>query len=119
VTQILINLLSNALKYSPGGVVTLGAHLKADFLEVSIADQGPGIAPEQRAVLFSRFGRAPGEAQGAGSRAKPTGTGLGLFLTKHLVESHGGLIWVESETGQGATFRFTLPLAPRETESPD
>ncbi len=111
VTQILINLLSNALKYSPGGVVTLGALVKNGLLEVSVSDQGPGIAPEQRELLFSRFGRAPGEAQGAGSRAKPTGTGLGLFLTKHLVESHGGQIWVESETGRGATFRFSLPLA--------
>lgn len=121
VTQILINLLSNALKYSPGGQVTLGARrveiqketeIKTAFLQISVSDQGPGIAPEQRAVLFSRFGRAPGEAQGAGSRAKPMGTGLGLFLTKHLVESHGGQIWVESETGRGATFCFTLPLAP-------
>ncbi len=116
VIQILINLLSNALKYSPGGIVTLGAQPKDGFLEVSIADQGPGIAPEQRAILFSRFGRAPGEAQGAGSRAKPTGTGLGLFLTKHLVEAHGGLIWVESQAGRGATFRFTLPLASAEND---
>ncbi|PQV63400.1 PAS domain S-box-containing protein [Abditibacterium utsteinense] len=112
VTQILINLLSNALKYSPGGEVRLGARAVDNCLEVWVSDQGPGIAPEQRAVLFSRFGRAPGEAQGAGSRAKPTGTGLGLFLTKHLVESHGGTLWVESQSGRGATFRFTLPLAP-------
>jgi PAS domain S-box-containing protein len=110
VTQILINLLSNALKYSPGGVVTLRARENEEWLEVSVADQGAGIAPEQRAILFSRFGRTPSEAQGAGSRAKPTGTGLGLFLTKHLVEAHGGCIWVESEAGQGATFCFTLPL---------
>ncbi len=112
VTQILINLLSNALKYSPGGQITLSARRVENWLEVSVSDQGPGIAPEQRAVLFSRFGRTPSQAQGAGSQAKPTGTGLGLFLTKHLVESHGGIIWVESETGQGAVFRFTLPIAP-------
>ncbi|HEX9996402.1 MAG TPA: ATP-binding protein, partial [Abditibacterium sp.] len=110
VTQILINLLSNALKYSPSGTVSLDARAHGDWLEIGVTDQGPGIASETRAVLFSRFGRAPGEAQGAGSRAKPTGTGLGLFLTKHLVEAHGGKIWVESETGGGATFRFTLPL---------
>lgn len=111
VTQILINLLSNALKYSPGGVVTLSAQARDGWLEVSVRDQGPGIAPEQRGVLFSRFGRTPSASQGAGSRAKPTGTGLGLFLTKHLVETHGGRIWAESEPGHGATFRFTLPLA--------
>ncbi|MBW3637015.1 MAG: CHASE2 domain-containing protein [Armatimonadetes bacterium] len=111
VTQILINLLSNALKYSPRGVVTLGARQTGDWLEVSVCDQGPGIAPEQMGTLFSRFGRTPTPAQGAGSGAKPTGTGLGLFLTKHLVEAHGGRIWVESGTAGGAVFRFTLPLA--------
>ena len=111
VTQILINLTSNALKYSPGGTVTLHARNHGAWLEVSVCDQGPGIAPEQRDTLFSRFGRTPATATGAGARSKPTGTGLGLFLTKYLVEAHGGKIWVESETGKGATFTFTLPLA--------
>jgi len=109
VLQILINLLSNAQKYSPGGDIVLGARLGHGKVEVWVSDQGPGIAPEQRALLFSRFGRAPQSAQGVGARAKPTGTGLGLFLTKHLVEAHGGRIWIESEAGQGATFWFTLP----------
>ena len=111
ITQILINLTSNALKYSPGGTVTLHARSQGAWLEVSVCDEGPGIAPEQRDALFSRFGRTPAAATGAGARSKPTGTGLGLFLTKYLVEAHGGQIWVESETGQGATFTFTLPLA--------
>jgi len=110
VLQILINLLSNAQKYSPGGEITLGARAGDGEVELWVSDQGPGIAPEQRAVLFSRFGRVPQGAQGIGAHAKPTGTGLGLFLTKHLVEAHGGRIWVESEPGHGATFRFTLPL---------
>lgn len=110
VLQILINLLSNAQKYSPGGEITLGARTRDGEVELWVSDQGPGIAPEQRAVLFSRFGRVPQGAQGIGAHAKPTGTGLGLFLTKHLVEAHGGRIWVESEPGHGATFRFTLPL---------
>lgn len=111
VTQILINLTSNALKYSPGGAVNLSARATEHWLEVSVSDWGPGIAPEQRATLFSRFGRTPAIATGAGARSKPTGTGLGLFLTRYLVEAHGGKIWVESETGKGATFTFTLPLA--------
>ena len=111
VTQILINLTSNALKYSPGGVVTVRARANGEWLEVSVSDEGPGIAPEQRDTLFSRFGRTPAVATGAGARSKPTGTGLGLFLTKYLVEAHGGVIWVESEAGRGATFSFTLPLA--------
>lgn len=110
VLQILINLLSNAQKYSPGGEIVLGARSLPDFVELWVRDQGPGIAPEQRQMLFSRFGRVPQSAQGVGAKAKPTGTGLGLFLTKHLVEEHGGKIWVESETGQGATFLFTLPV---------
>ncbi len=110
VQQILINLLSNAQKYSPGGEIVLGARPRPGFVELWVSDRGPGIAPEQRQILFSRFGRAPQSAQGIGAGAKPTGTGLGLFLTKHLVEAHGGKIWVESEPGHGATFRFTLPI---------
>jgi len=115
VLQILINLLSNAQKYSPGGEIVLGARAGENEVEMWVRDQGPGIAPEQRAVLFSRFGRVPQGAQGVGAHAKPTGTGLGLFLTKHLVEAHGGRIWVESEAGQGATFRFTLPTLAGKT----
>jgi signal transduction histidine kinase len=111
VVQILINLISNALKYSPGGTVTVAAHATEQSLYLSVSDQGPGIAPEQRARLFRRFERTPSRSVGSGERAKPTGTGLGLFLTRHLVESHGGRIWVESEPGQGATFIFTLPRA--------
>jgi signal transduction histidine kinase len=107
VVQILINLISNALKYSPGGTVTVAAHASEQSVFISVSDQGPGIAPEQRARLFQRFERTPSRSVGSGERAKPTGTGLGLFLTRHLVESHGGRIWVESEPGQGATFIFT------------
>ncbi len=110
VTQILINLLSNSLKYAPGVVIKVAAREEGEWLEISVSDQGPGIAPEQRSGLFSRFGRTPGPSGGAGSRAKPTGTGLGLFLTKYLVEAHGGKIWLESENGKGASFRFTLPV---------
>jgi signal transduction histidine kinase/CHASE2 domain-containing sensor protein len=115
VTQILINLLSNALKYSPGGTVTVSAEPDAvqptKYLQVRVRDEGPGMAPEQQAMLFQRFGRST--VVGPGQRAKPTGTGLGLFLTKHLVERHGGQIYVESQTEMGSTFVFTLPVAPQ------
>jgi signal transduction histidine kinase len=116
VLQILINLLSNAMKYSPGGLVTVKAQAEGEFLTISVSDEGPGIAPEQSAHLFQRFGRlgprnTGAKNPGAGERAKPSGTGLGLFLTRHLVDSHGGRIWVESQPGQGAKFVFTLPLA--------
>lgn len=111
VSQILINLLTNALKYSPGGTVTVSARVEGGFLVAGVSDEGPGIAPEQRERLFQRFGRSPARSIGPGEGAKPTGTGLGLFLTRHLVESHGGHIGVQSEAGHGATFFFTLPLA--------
>jgi NtrC-family two-component system sensor histidine kinase KinB len=121
VTQILINLISNALKYSPGGTVTVAAALDdkapSKYLQISVRDEGPGISGEQHAQLFQRFGRTATPV-GPGQRAKPTGTGLGLFLTRHLIERHGGTIWVESEAGQGATFFFTLPLAEAESQSP-
>lgn len=135
VAQILINLISNALKYSPGGTVSIHARVLAsssdaagagaaksagvtsgaDVLEIGVRDEGPGIAPEQQDRLFQRFGRigtrgAAAPNPGPGERAKPTGTGLGLFLTRYLVESHGGTIRVESEPGGGANFLFTLPL---------
>lgn len=120
VLQILINLLSNAQKYSPGGEILVGARAIDGMVEVRVSDQGPGIAPQQREILFSRFGRAPNSAQGIGAGAKPTGTGLGLFLTKHLVEAHGGKIWVESEAGHGATFGFSLPIEEeKDGEIPD
>lgn len=120
VTQILINLISNAMKYSPGGVVSIGAQVieieTSKFLRVGVSDEGPGIAPEDQARLFQRFGRAAtpvavGVGIGPGEKSKPTGTGLGLFLTKHFVETHGGQIGVQSEPGHGATFWFTLPVA--------
>ena len=118
--QILINLLSNANKYSPGGKVTVSARvhdngLDGQHLEVRVRDEGPGIAPELQSRLFQRFGTlgSKGEAAtnlGVGERAKPTGTGLGLFLTRYLVELQGGRIRIESEPERGATFVFTLPL---------
>jgi signal transduction histidine kinase/CHASE2 domain-containing sensor protein len=120
-TQILINLLSNALKYSPGGTVTVSARVlegaqvlegqleTQDWLEVRVHDQGPGISYEQQNRLFERFGRLTNPV-GAGERAKPSGTGLGLFLTKHLVELQQGQMRVESVENEGSAFIFTLPL---------
>jgi signal transduction histidine kinase len=102
--QILINLLSNAQKHTPRGTVTITARVADEFLEVAVRDHGPGIPPEVRARLFERFA-------GSARNTRMPSTGLGLFLTRHLVQAHGGRIWVESETGQGAAFLFTLPLA--------
>lgn len=103
--RIFTNLLANALKYSdPDTPVWVNARRTDHQVEVSITDQGIGIAPEDFSHLFERFFRA------AGAR-KAEGIGLGLYISRALVEAHGGRIWVESEVGKGSTFFFTLPMA--------
>ncbi|MCC6179393.1 MAG: PAS domain S-box protein [Chloroflexi bacterium] len=105
--QILHNLLSNAVKYSPdGGEIVVQVEAQRDDARVSIADRGLGIAPERMGQLFNRFYRVGTSAR------RVHGLGLGLHITRELVEAHGGRIWVESAgEGQGSTFRFTLPLS--------
>jgi signal transduction histidine kinase len=73
---------------------------------VSVSDSGPGIAPEDQARIFEEF------QQAAAGREQREGTGLGLALSRRLVELHGGHIWVDSEVGKGSTFAFTLPMPP-------
>ncbi|MBL8038850.1 MAG: HAMP domain-containing histidine kinase [Nitrospira sp.] len=111
--QVLDNLLSNALKFSPeGGVVKV--HMKpevqAGVLEVSVSDTGPGIAPEDLPHIFERF------YQGRTKVRQAAGSGLGLALVKKVVEAHGGRIWIESEKGKGATVRFILRLTKPEAK---
>lgn len=106
VEQVLTNLLENAVKYGrEGGTVTVGGRLPGDGkLELFVKDDGPGIPPEARERVFERFYRldkARTREQG--------GTGLGLAIVKHIVQAHGGRVWVESGPGPGATFCFTLP----------
>jgi signal transduction histidine kinase len=106
VKQVLLNLLSNALKFTPeGGRIDVRAALHGGVAEVSVADTGVGIAPEDQAAVFEEF-RQVGTAD-----KKVEGTGLGLALSRKFVELHGGRIWVESELGQGSTFTFTLAVA--------
>ncbi|MDQ3514049.1 MAG: ATP-binding protein, partial [Chloroflexota bacterium] len=100
--QVLQNLLGNAVKYAPGdNRVTVQVEADAAEARVGVTDQGPGIPPEHLARLFERFYRA--DATGAG------GLGLGLYISRMLVEAHGGRIWAKSEPGQGSTFTFVLP----------
>lgn len=102
--QVLRNLVSNAVKYSPeGGTVALRGEVKANHLEVSIRDEGVGMTPEEQAHLFEKFYRARPSVTG--------GTGLGLTICKLIVEGHGGRIWVESGPGQGSSVFFSIPLA--------
>ena len=104
--QVFSNLLTNAIKYSYAGTtITVCARVAADFLEVSVTDQGQGIPAGELTKLFSAFGRAS---------VKPTGgessTGLGLAISRRMVEAHGGCIRVQSEVGRGSTFKFDVPL---------
>ncbi|MEP6753922.1 MAG: ATP-binding protein [Chthonomonadales bacterium] len=106
VLQIATNLLSNAIKYSPeGGKITLAAHKAKGGVEISVSDDGIGLTEEQRAQLFGKYERIDRD-----DIQQISGTGLGLYLTKHLVDLHGGEITVESNSGQGSTFRVFLPL---------
>lgn len=108
VIQILTNLLSNAIKYSPnGGTVTTKLELDGDSVTISVADQGLGMKPEDVARLFQPYQRVLTE-----DTARIRGTGLGLYLTRNLVELQAGRIWAESEFGKGSTFFFTLPRQP-------
>ncbi|HEY6168111.1 MAG TPA: ATP-binding protein [Verrucomicrobiae bacterium] len=106
VEQVLFNLVDNAIKYGrAGGRVEIGGRTLPDGkVEVWVRDDGPGIPAEARSRVFERFYRVDR------ARSRDTGgTGLGLAIVKHIVQAHGGEVWVESEAGQGATFFFTLP----------
>ena len=104
--RILTNLLSNALKYSaPGTEVTVTLARQDGEVVTSVTDRGRGISPEDLPHMFERYYR------GREARERREGLGLGLYITKGLVEAHGGRIWVESEVGKGSTFSFTLPIA--------
>jgi signal transduction histidine kinase len=103
--RIFTNLLTNSLKYSrPGTPVTLSAEGSERWVTISVADQGEGIPEAERQHVFHRFWRGRGAA-------RAEGTGLGLYITRLLVEAHGGCITVESRPGQGSTFEVVLPVA--------
>ena len=102
VAQILSNLISNALKFTPnGGVINVSAEETQNEITVSVSDTGPGIPEEQKNRIFERFAQI-------GNRNR-SGLGLGLYISKTLIESHHGKLWVTSTNGKGSTFWFTLP----------
>jgi two-component system, OmpR family, phosphate regulon sensor histidine kinase PhoR len=122
IQQVVTNLVSNAIKYSPnGGTITItgveapgpGELCEQRGIRVSIQDQGMGIPPDALGRMFTRFFRVEGSHM---SGIK--GTGLGLWLIKHFIEGHGGAIWVESDFGHGSTFSFWLPFNPPENNQP-
>jgi signal transduction histidine kinase len=105
IRQVIYNLLSNAVKFTPeGGSVSVSSAQLDGEVHVSVADTGPGIAPEDQARIFEEF-----QQTDVGAKERE-GTGLGLALSKMLIELHGGRIWVESELGNGSTFTFALPV---------
>jgi signal transduction histidine kinase len=106
IAEVLTNLIGNAIKFTPtdGNVTVSLVGSGDDWVEVSIADTGPGISSEQATRIFDRFYQVNNPEQ-----RKATGTGLGLPIARALVEMHGGKIWLESEAGKGSVFSFTLP----------
>jgi signal transduction histidine kinase len=107
IIQVVTNYLTNALKYSPEHTpVQVGLTVEPAVARVTVRDEGPGISVEQQARIWERFHRAPSAEEG-----EKTGLGLGLYISRKLVERHGGTVGVESAPGQGSTFWFVLPLA--------
>src|ERR1051326_8982179 len=111
--RVIVNLLGNALKFTPPqGEVILGVSSAEGMARVTIADNGPGIAPQYHQKIFEKFGQVDGEK-------KRLGTGLGLTFCKLAVEAQGGAIGLESELGKGSTFWFTMPLPVKPPASRD
>jgi signal transduction histidine kinase len=105
IIQVVINLVSNAVKFTQQGTISICARKEEPEVIVEVVDQGIGIAPADQALLFEKF-RQVGDTL----TAKPQGTGLGLAISKEIIEHHGGRIWLESNPGQGSKFFFALPI---------
>ena len=111
--QVVVNLLSNAVKFTDRGSVTCRAAMRNGEVVVSVADTGIGIAAQDHAAVFEQF-RQVGDTL----TDKPKGTGLGLPISKEIIEHHGGRIWLESEVGKGSTFSFALPVTKASAGKP-
>jgi signal transduction histidine kinase len=109
ITQVINNLVSNAIKYGPDSS-EVGVHVSrvGEFVKLTVSDKGIGISPEDQRKVFERFFRS-GEIQ----KHYP-GMGIGLYICEQIVKNHGGTIWVNSEKGKGSTFSFTIPINGKE-----
>jgi two-component system sensor histidine kinase KdpD len=106
IEQVLTNLIENAIYYTPSNSpIDISVHIEEDQMVISVADRGPGIPPSDLEHVFDKFYRVSGRTS-----ERPTGSGLGLAVSRGLIEAHGGRIWAENREGGGAVFRFTLPL---------
>jgi K+-sensing histidine kinase KdpD len=103
IEQVLINLISNAIKYSDGGEIRINGEARKDLVIVCVSDEGEGIAPQDTPYVFDRFYRS------ADAQRNKKGAGLGLYLAKSIIEAHKGRIWVDTEHGSGARICFSLP----------
>jgi signal transduction histidine kinase len=112
--QVLINLLSNAAKFVPAGrgEVTLRLRCNTQEVVVEVQDNGPGVPADQQAWVFDKF------RQGGSVTQRPQGTGLGLPISRRIVEHHGGRMWLTSAPGGGACFGFALPWHQQPEEAP-
>jgi signal transduction histidine kinase len=108
-TQVLNNLVSNALRHTGPGAIVLAARAEGQHIQLQVRDTGSGIAAEDLPFIFDRFYRADKSRQ----RGDSTASGLGLAITKAIVEAHGGTIAVESTPSAGTTFTITLPAVAR------
>jgi signal transduction histidine kinase len=112
-TQVLLNLVGNAIKFTDAGQVVIRAGINNGSFDLSVRDTGPGISASDRAKLFQEFQQADNSIT-----RKKGGTGLGLAISKRIIEMHGGRIWVESVLGQGSTFLISLPVQVQEQQKP-
>jgi signal transduction histidine kinase len=104
-TQVLLNLVGNAIKFTDAGEVTIKVTAADGSFNVAVHDTGPGISAADQAKLFQEFQQADNSIT-----RKKGGTGLGLAISKRIIEMHGGRIWINSVVGQGSTFSFTVPV---------
>lgn len=102
--QVLTNLINNSIKYSPGGEIRIGGQVRQDNVILCVSDEGPGVPPEDIPHIFDRFYRSPDMAR------QTKGAGLGLYLTRAIIEAHDGKIWVDSAPGHGVRICFTIPI---------
>lgn len=103
ISQVISNLVSNAIKYSSGGEIRISGQVRPEQVIVTVSDQGPGIDPSDIPYIFDRFYRSDQAVR------KTKGAGLGLYLAKAIVEAHGGRMWVDPQPGNGARICFSLP----------
>ena len=105
ILQVVINLISNAVKFTAEGTICIQARCEDGEVRVTVIDQGIGIAQEDQARVFEKFSQV-----GDSLTSKPKGTGLGLAISKQIIDRHGGKIWLKSELNKGSSFSFSLPV---------